>query len=259
MENVENSPRSPPSLPEVVATQQDSSSATTEINLSVEEENALLRERNRQLEATITAKDAEIAILRERETALTRDGIEALNAVTEALRQIQPGKETARFLKDSEERIQNAEPEYRPFVIFARIKAAASMIRNSPPLVSVSMGGGQYHYNTRTRTENRAFALVDHLKNTGKATLKTTEARTVLETHEGRTLDRKAVWRAVRKAQGLLQATVDKVGGIGRLVLDGPLAIPSHQIHRAVIDEGEESRVNAPRPRRDKVPWYGAD
>lgn len=259
MENVENSPRSRPSLPEVVVTQQDSSSATTEINLSVEEENALLRERNRQLEATVAAKDAEIAILRERETALTRDGIEALNSLTEALRTIQPGKETARFLKDSEEKILAAAPEDRPLVVNARIKGAVAMIRNSPPLVSVSMGGGQYHYNTRTRTENRALALVDHLKNTGKATLKTSEARTVLETHEGRTLDRKAVWRAVRKAQGLLQATVDKVGGIGRLVLDGPLAIPAHQIHRAVIDEDEESRVNAPRPQRNRVPWNGPD
>lgn len=133
------------------------------------------------------------------------------------------------------------------------------MIRNSPPLVSVSTGGGQYHYNTRTRTENRALALVDHLKHTGKAVLKMPEARAVLETHEGRKLDRKIVWRAVRKAQGLLQATVDKVGGIGRLVLDGPLAIPSHQIHRAVIDEGEESRVNAPRPQKNRVPWDGAD
>lgn len=241
-----------PRLPEVADTAQDSSNVAAKINLSVEEELALLKDRNRQLET-------ENAILRERENTLTRDGIETLNVVTEALRTIQPGKETARFLKDSEERILAAAPEDRPFIINARIKAAAAMIRNAPPAVSVSMGGGQYHYNTRTRTENRGLALVDHLKHTGKSVLKMPEARAVLETHEGRKLDRKIVWRALRFAQGFLRASVDKVGGIGRLLLDGPLVVPAHQIRGAVLDEGEESRVGLSRPRRDRVPWDGGD
>ena len=241
-----------PSIPEVADTLQEDSSITGKINLSVAEEVVFLRERNRQLEN-------ETAILRERETARFRDGVETLNVVTEALRTIQPGKETARFLKDSEERILAAAPEDKPLVINARIKTAAAMIRDSPPAVSVSMGGGQYHYNTRTRTENRGLALVDHLKHTGKSVLKMPEARAVLETHEGRKLDRKIVWRALRFAQGFLRASVDKVGGIGRLLLDGPLAVPAHQIHQAVLDEGEESRVGLSRPRRDRVPWDGGD
>ena len=201
----------------------------------------------------------EISALQERATAHLKDDAETLNVVIEALRAVQPGKETARFFRDSETRILAAAPEDRPFIINARIKTAAAMIRNAPPAVSVSMGGGQYHYDTRTRNENRGLALVDHLKHTGKATLKMPEARAVLETHEGRKLDRKVVWRALRFAQGFLRASVDKVGGISRLVLDGPLAIPSHQIHRAVLDEGEESRVNVPRPRRDRIPWDEAD
>ena len=241
-----------PSIPEVADTLQEDSSITGKINLSVAEEVVFLRERNRQLEN-------ETAILRERETARFRDGVETLNVVTEALRTIQPGKETARFLKDSEERILAAAPEDKPLVINARIKTAAAMIRDSPPAVSVSMGGGQYHYNTRTRTENRGLALVDHLKHTGKSVLKMPEARAVLETHEGRKLDRKIVWRALRFAQGFLRASVDTVGGIGRLLLDGPLAVPAHQIHQAVLDEGEESRVGLSRPRRDRVPWDGGD
>ena len=242
----------PPRLPEVADTAQDSSNAAAKINLSVEEELALLKDRNRQLET-------ENAIFREREAVHLKDDAETFNAVLEALRAIQPGRETARFLKDSEERILAAAPEDKPLVINARIKAAAAMIRNSPPAVSVSMGGGQYHYNTRTRTENRALALVDHLKHTGKAALKMPEARTVLETHEGRKLDRKAVWRALRFAQGFLRASIDTVGGVGRLVLDGPLGVPAHQVHRAVLDEGEESRVTPPRPRRWRVPWDGVD
>jgi hypothetical protein len=252
MKKQRNSLRGLPSIPEVVFTLQEDSSLRGKIKLSVEEENALLRERNRQLEA-------ENAILRERETARFRDGVETLNVVTEALRTIQPGKETARFLKDSEKRILAAAPEDKPLVINARIKAAAAMIRDSPPAVSVSMGGGQYHYNTRTRTENRGLALVDHLKHTGKSVLKMPEARAVLETHEGRKLDRKIVWRALRFAQGFLRASVDKVGGIGRLLLDGPLVVPAHRIRGAVLDEGEESRVGLSRPRRDRVPWDGGD
>jgi len=252
MKNQRNSLRGLPSIPEVVAFLQEDSSLRGKIKLSVEEEVVFLRERNRQLEN-------ENAILRERETARFRDGVETLNVVTEALRTIQPGKETARFLKDSEERIQNAAPEDKSLVINARIKAAAAMIRDSPPAVSVSMGGGQYHYNTRTRTENRGLALVDHLKHTGKSVLKMPEARAVLETHEGRKLDRKIVWRALRFAQGFLRASVDTVGGIGRLLLDGPLVVPAHQIRGAVLDEGEESRVGLSRPRRDRVPWDGGD
>jgi hypothetical protein len=132
------------------------------------------------------------------------------------------------------------------------------MIRNSPPLMSVSAGEEQYHYTTRTRTENRALAIVDHLKHTGKGTIKMPEARAVLETHEGRSLDRKIIWRAMRAAQGLLRASKDIAFGVTRLVFD-PIIPPAHQVYGAVIDEGEESRVTAPRPQRNKVPWDGAD
>jgi hypothetical protein len=248
MKKQDNSLRSPPSLPEGVIAQEDSSSQR-KIKLSVEEELALLRERNRELEA-------ENALLRERETTLARDGIEVLNVVIETLRQLQPGKETTRFFVESKKKIEATSPEDRPLIVNSRIKAAAVKIRDTPPLVSVSMGGGQYHYNTRTRTENRALALVDHLKHTGKGTIKMPEARAVLETHEGRHLDRKIIWRAMRAAQGLLRATKDIAWGVTRLVFD-PLIPPAHQVYGAVIDEGEESRVNTPRPQRNRAPWDG--
>jgi len=81
MKKPRNSLRARPSIPEVVAFLQGDSSTTGKINLSVEEENALLRERNRQLEA-------ENAILREREAALVRDDVETLKAVIEAFQDI---------------------------------------------------------------------------------------------------------------------------------------------------------------------------
>jgi hypothetical protein len=240
-----------PSLPEGVVTLQEDTGIPGKINLSVEEEIRQLRERNRQLEA-------ENALLRERETARARDGIETFNEVIKTLRQLQPGKETNRFFVEAKRKIEATSPEDRPLIVNSRIKAAVAMIRNSPPLVSVSMGGGQYHYNTRTRTENRALALVDYLKHTGKGTIKMPEARAVLEDREGKHLDRKVIWRAMRATQGLLRASKDIAFGVTRLVFD-PLIPPDLQVHGTVIDEGEESRVNAPRPQRNRVPWNGAD
>lgn len=241
-----------PGLPEGVVTLQKDTGIPEEINLSlVLEENRQLREQNQQLEA-------ENALLRERETVLTRDAIETFNEVIKTLRQLQPGKETTRFFVEAERKIENTSLEDRPLIVNSRIKAAVGMIRNSPPLVSVSMEGGQYHYNTRTRTENRALALVDHLKHTGKAVLKMPEARAILETHEGRSLDRKIIWRAMRAAQGLLRASKDIAFGVTRLVFD-PIIPPDLQVHGAVIDEGEDSRVTTPRPQRNRVPWNGAD
>ncbi|MDD3566131.1 MAG: hypothetical protein PHN90_10740, partial [Methanothrix sp.] len=132
MKKQRNSLRGPPRLPEVAVTLQETSNVSAKIKFSVAEENAFLRERNRQLEADSARKDARISELEEREAALVRDDVETLNAVIDALRTIQPGKETARFLKDSEERILAAAPEDKPLAINARIKAAAAMIRDSP-------------------------------------------------------------------------------------------------------------------------------
>lgn len=208
-----------PGLPEVAVTLQEDSSITGKINLSVEEELALLRERNHQLEN-------ENAILREREIALARDGIETLNTVTEALRTIQPGKETARFLKDSADRIQNATPEDRPFIINARIKAAAAMIRDAPPTALEGEGESRFTYSVRTRTENRALALVDYMKRTETPALKSTEARHVLQEIEGHKLDRKIVHRALNAARGLLRASSEVVGGVSRIVLQSTASRP---------------------------------
>ncbi len=252
MKKEDNSLRSPPSLPEVAITLQKDSSIRGKINHSVEEENALLRERNRQLEATIAAKDAENTILRERETALARDGIETLNAVTEALRTIQPGKETARFLKDSEERIQNAAPKDKPLVINARIKAAAAMIRDSPaPLASTTTEGPDpLRYDTRTLNQKRGEAIAAHAQKTRKAAIKSTEAGTVLETvEEGRKLDRKTVHRAMDVARGILRASSEVVGGIRRLVIPSPSPGEGEDRHQhAVIGGGGGSwrSVTAP-------------
>lgn len=84
----ESSLRSPGKPTGGVEPLQDSSSSVSKIKLS--EEIAFLRERNRELET-------ENAFLKERENTLTRDGIETLNAVVEALEPPTPGRRLLDF------------------------------------------------------------------------------------------------------------------------------------------------------------------
>ena len=250
MKNQETASGWPPSIPEVAVTLQEDSSTTGKINLSIEGGLALLSERNRQLEN-------ENAILRERETALVRDDVETLNAVIDALRTIQPGKETARFLKDSEERILAAAPEDKPLVINARIKAAAAIIRDSPaPAASTTTEGPDpLRYDTRTLNQRRGEAIAAHAQKTGKAAIKSTEAGTVLETVEGRKLDRKTVHRAMDVARGILRASSEVVGGIRRLVIPSPSPGGGEDRPQPFAVGGGGDRGGVSRPRRWAVPW----
>jgi hypothetical protein len=253
MKKLRNSLRGLPSIPEVVAFLQEDSSITGKINLSIEGELALLSERNRQLET-------ENAILRERETARFRDGVETLNSITDALRTIQPGKETARFLKDSEERILTAAPEDKPLVINARIKAAAAMIRDSPTasLQPAAEGPAPLRYDTKPLNQKRGEAIAAHVQMRGGAIIKSTEAGTVLETIEGRKLDRKTVHRALDVARGILRASSEVVGGIRRLVIPSPSPGGGEDRPQPVAGGGGD-RGEVSRARRWSVPWDGGD
>jgi len=240
----ESSLRSPGKPTGGVEPLQDSSSSVSKIKLS--EEIAFLRERNRELET-------ENAFLKERENTLTRDGIETLNAVVEALRTTHPGKETARFLRDSDERIKSASPEYRPFIVNSRIKAAAAMIRDVPA-PAIEEGENRFTYTTNTRTQNRARALVDHIQRTDKSTIKSSDARTVLETIEGKPLDRKIVHRALNAAQSILRASKDKIGGISRLIMPSAPLRPRRD-DRDIFGGGGGGNVS--RRRREGAPPGG--
>jgi len=206
----------------------------------------------------------EISALQERETAHLKDDAETLNVVIEALRAVQPGKETARFFRYSETRILAAAPEDRPFIINARIKAAAAMIRDSPPTTAATPEpGSPLRYDTKTLNQKRGEAIAAHAQQTGKAAIKSTEAGTVLETIEGRKLDRKTVHRAMDAARGILRASSEVVGGIRRLVVPSPRRErekePTGGQPQPVAAGGGGDRGTVPRPRRWAVPWDGED
>jgi hypothetical protein len=205
-----------------------------------------------QLEDLVASKDAEIAFLHEREITLARDGVETLSVVIESIRAIHPGREADHFVRESDERIKTASPEDKPFIINARIKAAAAMIRESPaPVVE---GEGRFSYSTNTRTQNRALALVDHMKRTEKSTIKSSDARTVLETIEGKPLDRKIVHRALNAAQSILRASKDKIGGISRLIMPSAPLRPRRD-DRDIFGGGGGGNVS--RRRREGAPPGG--
>lgn len=248
------------SIPEVAVTLQETSNVSAKIKFSVEQELALLSERQRQLEADSARKDARISELEEREAAHFRDGVETLNTVTDALRTIQPGKETARFLKDSEERILAAAPEDKPLVINARIKAAAAMIRDSPTasLQPAAEGPAPLRYDTKPLNQKRGEAIAAHVLMRGGTIVKSTDAGTVLETIEGKKLDRKTVHRAMDVARGILRASSEVVGGIRRLVIPSPSPGGGEDRPQPVAGEGGD-RSGLSRPRRWCVPWDGVD
>jgi hypothetical protein len=246
MRNEVNSLRLPPSLPEVAVTLQDSSSATTEINLSVEDENRQLRERNRELET---------------ENAIFREGFTRLyGAITRAYSA--RGKNEKRDVERYARKVEGLQPEDRPGFLASMGEGMIEALAETPATAyAPPKGPDPLRYDIKTLTQRRAEAIAAHLQQTGKSSIKSPEARAVLETVEGRPLDRKTVWRALRALQGILRASKDIIGGVARLIIpstSSPRQAPGPrgggQPFAAVGGGGM-----SPRPRRWAVPWDGED
>jgi len=199
----------------------------------------------------------EIEVLRE-ENAILREGFTRLyGAIT---RQYSAkGRDERANVEKYARTVEGVDPEDRPGYLAT---VGENMVRAlaEAPSITVVEGEGRFTYSIRTRTENRALALVEHVRTTGKSSIKSTEARAVLETHEGKPLDRKVVLRALEVAQGILRATSDKVGGVTRLILStssrrpSPTSPQGRESHNRSVGGGGPSR-----PRRWAVPWDGAD
>lgn len=156
--------------------------------------------------------------------------------------------------------VKGLQPQQRPVYLASMGEDMVKALAEEAPSITVVEGEGRFTYSIRTRTENRALALVEHVKATGKASIKSTEARAVLETHEGKPLDRKVVLRALEVARGLLRASQDKVGGVTRLILStssrrpSPASPQERESHNRSVGGGGLSR-----PRGWAVPWDGED
>lgn len=201
----------------------------------------------------------EIEVLRE-ENAILREGFTRLyGAIT---RQYSArGRDERANVEKYARTVEGMEPDDRPGYLASMGEVMIEALAEAPSITVVE-GEGRFTYSIRTRTENRALALVEHVRTTGKASIKSTEARAVLETHEGKPLDRKVVLRALEVAQGILRATSDKVGGVTRLILSTSSRRPSPTSPQERESHNRIGRVGGgglSRPRRWAVPWDGED
>ena len=117
MEKEENSPRCPPRLPEVAVTLQDSNSAITEINLSVEDDNRQLL----KLHQRLLQKEDE-------RRKLEDESIETLNTAFTFLRRFSEVIEADDFIEYSRRRIDQARPDDRTHVILDVLRSTSTLI-----------------------------------------------------------------------------------------------------------------------------------
>ena len=156
--------------------------------------------------------------------------------------------------------VEGVDPEDRPGYLATVGEVMIEALAEKSPTF-VAEGPDPLRYDTKTLNERRAEALAAHLRTTGKSSIKSTEARAVLETIEGRGLDRKAVWRSLRALQGILRASKDIIGGVARLVVpssSGPRRSPPQEGGSPPFETTGYGSIS-PRPRRWAVPWDGED
>ena len=187
-----------------------------------------------RLKTALAEKDAVIEDQDQYFDSFFRFCVETFNAAAEALEIVCPGRET---------------PEGRPFALVGRIRQIIERMKETPPISAVEPIEEKFTYNTRTRVENRAMAIADFMKRTGKNSIKSTEAKIILEDIEGQRLDRTIVKRAMDQASKLLRAPKDIFGGVARLVVPVPLTASS--------SSEEPGGVSLSRHGRTKLPWGG--
>jgi len=154
--------------------------------------------------------------------------------------------------------VEGVDPEDRPGYLATVGEVMIEALAETPATIAPE-GPDHLRYDTRTLNQRRGEALAAHAQKTGKAAIKSTEARTVLETVEGRKLDRKTVHRAMDVARGILRASSEVVGGIRRLVIPSPSPGGGEDRPQPFTVGGGGDRGGLSRPRRWAVPWDGED
>jgi dynactin complex subunit len=121
MKNEETASGRRPSLPEVAVALQDSSSATTKINLSVDEERSRLQEEHRRLKEEVRQKEDELKKLED-------ESIKTLNSAFTFLQRFSEVIEADDFIEDSRRRIHQARAEDRVRVIRDVLRSTSALM-----------------------------------------------------------------------------------------------------------------------------------
>ena len=151
------------------------------------------------------------------------------------------------------------EPDDRPGYLASMGEGMIEALAEKSPTPTLPQGPDPLPNDTRTLNQKRGEAIAAHAQKTGKAAIKSTDAGTVLETIEGRKLDRKTVHRAMDAARGILRASSEVVGGIRRLVVPSTSPGGGGEDRPQPVVGGGGDRGGVSRPRRWAVPWDGDD
>lgn len=195
----------------------------------------------------------EIEVLRE-ENAILREGFTRLYGAI-ARQYSARGRDERANVEKYARTVEGMEPDDRPGYLASMGEGMIEALAEKSPAL-VTEGPDLLHYDIRNLNDRRRDAILSYMEKTGKSSITTQEARHVLQTAEGRQLDRKAVWRALIAARGVLGATTDILGGVLRLIVPSSPR-PGDQRHVAAGGGGE--RDTSPRSRRWSVPWDGED
>lgn len=213
-----------------------------------------------ELRAEVAEKDAEIAELESEKGFLLTGFVGLYNTASEAFMSL--GKEEKKKA-DTWKRGVNDQPtiEFRAAYMeqFGRVMINALAEAPSSSMATTSDESKRFTYSLKTLNENRATAIIDHVQKTGSATIKTPEAKAVLETHEDRKIDSKSVWRAMDLARQMMKATKSKIGKVARLTIPdsfrGVTKAESNEDreYRRMVEGGDLGKL--PGPRKDRVEW----
>lgn len=230
--------------------------------MSCEELQARLAEAEATIErlrAEAQQKDAKISELESEKSFLLKGFVGLYNTVSKAYMSL--GK-AEKQKADTWSRGVNNQPTIEERAAYMEqmggVMVNALTEAPSASIAATSDENKRFTYSLRTRNENRAEAIVAHATETGKASLDSKEITAVLETHEGRKLDSKTVWRAMELARQLMKAPKDRIGKIVRLKIPDFIRCPEKsefQDHDSHPWGGGGDRGIVPGPRKDRVLW----
>ena len=167
--------------------------------------------------ADYQALEAKYATANQKIAQLTRLFTDNMVHSNKALLSVDHSKETQQtILKRHKvlDQIDENEPVVRATHISSYINGntdkLAARKATATPIVD---GEPEPKYSLRNRTQNRAKALIDYMKETGKVALKTSEAKAYLEGLEGHKLYSMSVIRAMKLIPVIAGAVLDHLGG----------------------------------------------
>jgi len=162
-------------------------------------------------EEEVTALKGEVARITSFMTLILVDSHKALLKVDRTKKTIKSVQDRNKVLDQIKDPITRA--KHIADYVTATTEQITTVAINAAKVVEGRDAKPEPGYSLLTRTQERAKALADYMKETNKASLKTSEAKAYLEGLEGQRLWSMQVIRAMRQIPSTLGAVFDHIGG----------------------------------------------